>query len=66
MQVVWLLLDVVVGVVVAGLVAPFALAAVPAPVRGAPVLVVGAVACIVVVSILRRVVVGTPGARDNR
>jgi hypothetical protein len=66
MQVVWLLLDVVMGVVLAGLVAPFVVAAVPDPVRGTPVLVMAAVACIVVVSILRRVVVGTPGARDNR
>ena len=66
MQVVWLLLDLVLGVLVAGLVAPFVVTALPDPARGTPVLLVAAVACIVVVSVLRRVVVGTPGARDNR
>jgi hypothetical protein len=66
MQVLWLLLDVVLGVVLAGLLAPLALAALPDPVRGTPVLVIAGIACIVVVSIFRRVVVGTPGAGENR
>ena len=66
MQVLWLLLDVVLGTVLAGLVAPLALAALPDPARGIPVVVIAAVACIVVVSAVRRLVVGTPGAGQNR
>jgi len=66
MQVLWLLLDIVLGVLLAGLVAPLALAALPDPARGPSVVVIAGIACIVVVSILRRVVLGTPGAGQNR
>jgi hypothetical protein len=66
MQLLWLLLDIVLGVLLAGLVAPVALVALPDPVRGPKVAVIVAVACIVVVSTFRRVVVGTPGLREKR
>lgn len=66
MQVLWLLLDIVLGVVLAGVVAPLALYALPAPVRGPEVLMIVAVTCVVVVSIFRRVVVGTPGVGEKR
>ncbi len=65
MQVLWLLLDVVLGVVIAGVVAPLALMAMPAQAQGPPVLLVIGVTCIVFVSIFRRAVVGTPGHRHR-
>ncbi len=66
MQILWLLLDIVLGVVLAGVVTPLALAALPHPLRGPNVALIVAVTCIVVVSIFRRVVVGTPGLSDKR
>jgi len=66
MQVLWLLLDIVLGVVLAGIVVPLALVALPDPVRGPNVAVIVAITCIVVVSIFRRVVVGTPGLGEKR
>jgi len=66
MQFLWLLLDVVLGVLLAGVVAPLALMALPAPARGPGVLAGVAIACIVAVSIFRHVVVGTPGAGQKR
>ncbi len=65
MQVLWLLLDVVLGVVVAGVVAPLALMAMPAQAQGPSVLLIIGVTCIVFVSIFRRTVVGTPGDRHR-
>jgi hypothetical protein len=62
MQILWLAIDVVVGVVVAGVLAPFAIAARPALAHGVTLLVIVAVACIVVVSLLRHAVLGTPGS----
>ncbi len=66
MQLVWLVVDVVVGAVVAGVVAPFAMAALPEGKNGGAVLAGVAVACIVVVSLLRHAFVGTPGAAAKR
>ena len=66
MQILWLLLDVVIGVLVAGAVAPLALAVLPAPVRGNSVLLVVAVACIVVVAVFRRVVIGPSRTGDSK
>lgn len=66
MQVLGLLLDVVIGIVLAGAIAPLALAALPQPVRGSSVLLVVAVACIVVVSLFRRIVVQPSRGRDDR
>jgi hypothetical protein len=66
MQVLWVLLDVVIGVLLAGVVAPLALVMLPAPARGNSVLLVVAAACIVVVSVFRRLAVGPSQARDNK
>jgi len=66
MQVLWLLLDVVIGVLLAGVVAPLALVMLPAPARGNSVLLAVAVACILVVSLFRRIAVGPFRARDNK
>jgi hypothetical protein len=66
MQVLWLVLDIVIGVVLAGVVAPIALVVLPDEVRGPNVLMIVAVTCVVVVSIFRRVVVGTPGLGAKR
>jgi hypothetical protein len=66
MQVLWLVVDVVLGVVLAGVIAPLALVALPDPVRGPNVLLIVAVSCIVAVSIFRRLVVGTPGLGEKR
>ncbi len=66
MQLLWLVLDIVLGVALAGIVAPLALFALPDPLRGPNVVLLVAVACIVVVSVLRRVVVGTPGLSEKR
>ncbi len=65
MTIPWLVLDVVLGLLLAGLVAPFALAALPEQVRGPGVLALAAVTCIVVVSIFRRFVVRTPGVDEK-
>ncbi len=65
MQVVWLLLDVVIGVVIAGIVAPLAIMAMPSQAQGPSVLLAIGVACVVFVSIFRRTVVGTPGDRHR-
>ena len=61
MQVLWLLIDVVLGVLLAGVVAPLALATLPDDVRGPGLLLTVAIACIVGVSLFRHVVVGRPG-----
>jgi uncharacterized membrane protein YfcA len=66
MQVLALLLDVVIGIVLAGAIAPLALAVLPAPARGSSVLLVIAVACIVVVSLFRRLVVRPSERSDGR
>ncbi len=63
MQVLGLLLDVVIGVVLAGAVAPLALFALPADARGSSVLFIVAVGCIFVVAVVRRLVVG--GSRTD-
>jgi hypothetical protein len=65
MQVLSLLLDVVIGVLLAGVVAPLALAALPPEARGNSILLIVAVACIVLVAVLRRLVV-TPSRAGNR
>ena len=66
MQILWFVIDVAIGLVVAGVVAPFALTATPEGVSGPALLVAVAVASIVVVSLLRHVFVGTPGAKARR
>ncbi len=66
MQFLWLLIDLVVGLFVAGIVVPLVLAALPDPVRGPNVLLFVAVACIVIVTVFRRLVVGTPGVSPKR
>ena len=66
MQVLWFLLDIVLGVVLAGVVAPLTLVALPDQVRGPNAVVFVAVGCIVVVSVFRRLVVGTPGLGEKR
>ncbi len=66
MQIIWLLIDVVIGVVVAGAVAPFVLTALPERAIGPALLATVAVVCIVLVSLLRHAFVGTPGARAKR
>ena len=63
MQILWLVVDVVIGIVVAGAVAPLALAALPGQARGPTVLAIVAIACILVVSLVRRTAVGTRRAR---
>lgn len=65
MQVLWLLLDLIIGVVIAGVVAPLALIALPEQAQGPSVLLIIAVTCIVFVSIFRRTVVGTPGDKHR-
>ncbi len=66
MQILWLVIDIVVGVIVAGAVAPFAIAALPDARNGAAFLAAVAVACIVIVSLLRHAFIGTPGATAKR
>ncbi len=66
MQIIWLLIDVVIGVVLAGLAAPFALTALPERTAGPALLATVVVVCIVLVSLLRHAFVGTPGARTRR
>ena len=66
MEILWLLIDVVAGLVVAGLVAPFALRVLPGPAHGPATLLVVGGACIVVVSLLRHVLLGTPGGAERR
>jgi hypothetical protein len=66
MQVAWLLLDVVLGVILTGLIAPLALVALPGPAHGTTLLVLVGIACIAIVSFFRRVVVGTPRAGVKR
>ncbi len=65
MEVLWLVIDLVVGLVVAGIVAPFALFTLPDAVRGPKLLFTIAAVCVIVASILRRLVVGTPGTKGK-
>ncbi len=66
MRILWLLVDVIIGVVLAGLLAPLAVAALPRRFAGPALLATVAVACIVLVSLLRHTFAGTPGARAKR
>ncbi len=63
MAVVWLVIDLVVGLLLAGIVAPLAVFTLPDAVRGPKLLLAVGGLCVVVVSILRRLVVGTPGEK---
>jgi hypothetical protein len=65
MQLLWLVIDVIVGILLAGVVAPLALLSLPDQLRGPNVLIMASVTCVVVVSIFRRVLVGTPGLREK-
>jgi hypothetical protein len=64
MTVLWLLLDLVVGVLLAGAVAPLALALMPSESRGSWVLITAAIVCVIAFSIVRRCLV-TASADDQ-
>ncbi len=66
MQALWFLLDIVLGVVVAGVVLPLVMVALPDSLRGPNLIVYIAVACVVAVAVFRRLFVGTPGMGTKR
>ncbi len=65
MQLLLLLLDVVLGVVLAGLVVPILVAARPEVVRGRTGFLLVVVACIVAISAFRHLFVTTSGTRED-
>ncbi len=66
MQVLGLLLDVVIGILLAGVIAPLVLFALPEPARGRSVLLIVAVVCIIVAALLRRLVLRPSETGDTR
>ena len=66
MQVLGLLLDVVIGILLAGVIAPLVLFALPEPERGSSVLLIVAVGCIIVAALLRRLVLRPSQTSDTR
>ncbi len=65
MQVLWLLLDVLLGVVLAGLVVPIAVATMPDAGRTRSGLLIIVVACIIAISVFRRLFVTMPGTGEG-
>jgi len=64
MHILWYLVDAVIGIVLAGAVAPLALALLPPEARGAWVLGGIAVGCVLAVSLVRQFAIDT-GRRDE-
>ncbi len=66
MQILELLLDVVIGILLAGVIAPLVLFTLPDQARSSSVLLIVAVACIVVAALLRRLFVRPSRTSDAK